>query len=287
MKHAYLIIAHHEPNVLKALLMSLDDERNDIFLHIDARSQELFAQFRDFLPKKSRLIVLTDRIAVHWGDLSQVEVEYKLFEKALQEGPYKYYHLLSGVDLPIKSQDHIHHFFQRHAGKEFVGFWNGTAHQKDLHRKVYRYYLFTQYQKEGSPLVHGCTAFLRNLFLAVQKITRYRRRHHMEFRKGYNWVSITHEFCSFLVAEKRKVMQTFKYTLCPDEIFVQTLLWNSRFKENLFNLEDASYGSMRAIDWHRGNPYVWQKKDEKELQNSEMLFARKFSDNYLFKVKDV
>ena len=29
MKHAYLIIAHNEPDVLKTLLLMLDDERND------------------------------------------------------------------------------------------------------------------------------------------------------------------------------------------------------------------------------------------------------------------
>ena len=28
MKHAYLIIAHNEPNILKTLLLMLDDERN-------------------------------------------------------------------------------------------------------------------------------------------------------------------------------------------------------------------------------------------------------------------
>ena len=45
MKHAYLILAHHEPEVLQLLLTSLDDARNDIFLHIDRRSKRLFARF--------------------------------------------------------------------------------------------------------------------------------------------------------------------------------------------------------------------------------------------------
>lgn len=89
----------------------LDDERNDVYLHVDARAVELFNQFKDFQLKKGKLIILKNRIAVHWGDLSQVEVEYRLFETALNNGPYTYYHLLSGVDLPIKTQDYIHEFF--------------------------------------------------------------------------------------------------------------------------------------------------------------------------------
>ena len=50
-------------------------------------------------------------IKVYWGDISLVKVEYLLFESALSHGPYAYYHLLSGTDLPIKSQDYIHAFF--------------------------------------------------------------------------------------------------------------------------------------------------------------------------------
>ena len=35
--HAYLIIAHHHFNQLKLLLTLLDDERNDLFVHIDEK----------------------------------------------------------------------------------------------------------------------------------------------------------------------------------------------------------------------------------------------------------
>lgn len=280
MKHAYLIIAHNEPDVLKTLLLMLDDERNDIYLHVDVRAVELFNQFKDFQLKKGKLVILQNRIAVHWGDLSQVEVEYLLFETALQNRPYAYYHLLSGVDLPIKTQDYIHEFFQKHAGKEFIGFWNEPSHRKDVYRKVYRYYLFTRYFKEGSVVIHGFTAFVRNVFLALQKVTRFKRKHDYEFCKGFNWVSITNDFCRYLIENKDNVMHTFKYTLCPDEIFIQTLIWNSPFRANIYDSSDVLNGSMRAIDWQRGSPYVWKESDMEELRTSPYLFARKFSSAY-------
>lgn len=37
MKHAYLILAHNEFAVLKYLLQSIDDDRNDIFIHFDRK----------------------------------------------------------------------------------------------------------------------------------------------------------------------------------------------------------------------------------------------------------
>lgn len=278
MKHAYLIIAHNEPFVLRYLLTMLDDERNDVFLHIDRRSTKLYSLFSEMQLQHARLFVLENRKAVHWGDISQVEVEYLLFETALKEGPYAYYHLLSGVDLPIKSQDYIHYFFQKNAGHEFVGFWWGKKHRRDLHRKVQRYYLFTSYLKEGSLCVHGATAFIRNMVLALQKAASYRRYKKGKFCKGFQWVSITQDLCEYLVMEKSRVFRWFCYTLCPDEIFIQTIVWNSKFRSRLYNSENVVLGSMRAIDWHRGNPYVWGEEDEETLLNSPCLFARKFSE---------
>lgn len=38
MKHAYLIMVHNQFYVLEILLKLIDDERNDIFLHIDKKS---------------------------------------------------------------------------------------------------------------------------------------------------------------------------------------------------------------------------------------------------------
>ena len=35
---------------------------------------------------------------------------------------------------------------------------------------------------------------------------------------------------------------------------------------------------MRYIDWKRGNPYTFEKNDYQLLIDSNMLFARKFSE---------
>lgn len=56
MKHAFLIIAHNEYPVLEVLLSMLDDERNDIYLHIDKRATELFQQIKKCQNAESRLL---------------------------------------------------------------------------------------------------------------------------------------------------------------------------------------------------------------------------------------
>ena len=283
-KHAFLLIAHNEPAVLQVLLRLLDDPRNDIFLHVDKRAHSLYAAVEKLQLQHATLHLLTSRMEVYWGDISQVEVEYRLFEEAFVHGPYAYYHLMSGVDLPIKTQDEIHAFFNRHAGKEFVGYWLDANHKRDVMRKVCRYHLYTKYSKGGPRWKHNGCALIRNTSLALQKVLPLRRNRHLEFRKGYNWVSITNDFCAYLLQRKEEVFRRFKHTLCPDEIFLHTVLWNSPFKDAVFSYDDPSYGSMRAIDWKRGkhgNPYVWREEDVDALMASPCMFARKFSEKYM------
>ena len=40
-RHAYLIMAHNEPEVLVRLLTDIDDPRNDIFLHLDTKFTDI------------------------------------------------------------------------------------------------------------------------------------------------------------------------------------------------------------------------------------------------------
>ena len=87
---------------------------------------------------KARLFVLKQRVDVRWGNLRQIKAEDVRFEEALKHGPYAYYHLLSGQDLPIKSQDYIHQFFDEHQGMEFVRINHGEEFEWDFRRKMMR-----------------------------------------------------------------------------------------------------------------------------------------------------
>ena len=279
MKHAFLIIAHEDYCVLEILLSMLDDGRNDVYLHIDLRAVELYERMVGWRMKNAGFYLLPERMNVYWGDVSQVQVEYLLFERAYENGGYLYYHLLSGVDLPLKPQDKIHEFFYRHQGLEFVGFCNGDAHERDIKRKVGRYYFFTKRIKDKTWPYHQISSFFRNMMLNLQKPMGYPRTLEWQFKKGWNWVSVTHRFCGFLLEHRQEILKRFKYTLCADEIFLQTLLWNSEFRDKLYCADDPEKGSLRKIDWRRGSPYVWTENDWDELVSSDAMFARKFSSS--------
>ena len=75
MKHAYLIMAHHEFEVLGKLVQALDDERNDIYIHFDKKVKN----YPLLKTKYTNLYILQKRTDIRWGHISQIKAEYALF----------------------------------------------------------------------------------------------------------------------------------------------------------------------------------------------------------------
>lgn len=252
------------------LISSIDDERNDIYLHIDAKVKTL----PEVRTEKAELFVLENRVDANWGDVSLVEAEYALFEAAYNsKTEYSYYHLLSGVDLPLKSQDYIHDFFDKYAGKDFIGYTELSPSPKTV-RKVCRWHLFPRQFKSKSILIRG----VRALFLVFQEVFGIYRNEDIKegIKKGSQWVSITNGLVELLLSKKEWALKTFSHTFCADEIFVQTICWNSPFRENIFCTEDDGKGCMRLIGWKDGCLYDWSVDELPTLKESPALFARKF-----------
>lgn len=273
MKHAYLVIAHNEPEILLALLTFLDDKNNDVFLHIDSKADNLYEKIKQQYKGKKNIILLSHRMDIRWGGTSQMLLELSLIKFALNYGEYSYIHLLSGVDLPIKPLSYIYNFFENSGRKNFIGF-HQVGEQMD---NVNYHHLFIEHLKDKNPLVKVLLAIVRRSVIKLEKYFGFKRKYPYEIRKGPQWFSITQEFATFLISQENQILKIFRYIPCCDEIFMQTIIWNSHFRRTLWDVDDEYRGCMRAIDWNRGCPYVWQKGDFEELKSSEMLFARKFS----------
>ncbi len=273
--HAYMIIAHNQFELLEKLIKALDDERNAVFVHIDAKVKDFDFEHFKALPERSRLVFTEKRIDVTWGDSSQVETEMLLIKTAVENedinNPFDYYHLISGVDFPIKSPDYIHSFFKENDGKEFVHFTD--IHDSTVAENRLRYYHLFRGKR------NTLTKSLSQLFLRFQKLLKVNRLKNAGItpQKGCNWFSVTGGFMHYVYDRLGEYERLFKNTYCADEVFIQTALINGPFKEKLFmpECEDNHFACLRLIDWKRGNPYVWTAADFDEIKASECLFARK------------
>ena len=273
MRHAYLIIAHDNYQQLRVLLQQLDDERNDIYIHIDRKSTTLSIEMLGGVVKRSGLYFIEQPISVFWGDYTQIQCELLMLETAIAKGTYSYYHLLSGICMAIKSQDFIHDFFQKNAGKEFVSLYNEQLTNRVRYRYKY-YYPYMRFLKNPKAKWTRALMAASSLTQKVAGVNRIRKSKGIIFGFGANWFSITERFARYVIGRKTWIEETFKHTLCADEVFLQTLLLNSEFAENVYS-NSVGDNSMRLVDWNRGRPYVFRENDIGEIMSSPMLFARK------------
>lgn len=109
---------------------------------------------------------------------------------------------------------------------------------------------------------------------------RTRKSGATEFQYGTNWFSITHGFAKYVIEKKEWIKMTFRNTRCGDELFIQTLVVNSPYRDQLTEIafEDNYMSCLRFIDWKRGKPYVFRLENYDELIESPYLFARKFDE---------
>ena len=64
MKHAYLIMAHNEWDMLNKLIQALDYPNNDIYLHIDKKAD--LKKVNIYKTKYSK-VFLQKRMVINWG----------------------------------------------------------------------------------------------------------------------------------------------------------------------------------------------------------------------------
>jgi len=261
-----LILAHSNPDMLKRLIACLDYPSNDIYIHWDARSGAI-----PFIKADCSKVCFTPRrVRVYWGDFSVVEAEYQLFNTAHESGPYQYYHLISGVDLPIKPQDSIHKECNEKEGTEFIGYAN--ASETEIKWRVNHRFLFPHLLKSRNIIVKG----LRKISINFQDFWGLNIKKG-EFKKGSQWVSVTDAFVGYLLSKEEEVRKIFRGTFCPDEMYKQTLCWNSSFRNKLYNISDEFEGCRRFINWVSGELKDISIEDLPKMKTSDRWFARKFA----------
>lgn len=284
MRHAFLIIAHNNWWQLKQLIQLLDAQNHDIYVHIDKKSKSFREEFFLRSASKSKVYFFQE-YEVFWGGFSQVQVELFLFEKAYQR-QYDYYHLISGADLPLKSNWEVDAFFEKNKGKEFI-LYDDEKLKNDpeiLRRTKYYHFLQNYRRRYLQKWKNEFFTFWERVSLVIQIVLHINRVKDLDWtiKYGSQWVSITNELVEELLKHRKKIEKVFYCTNCADELFIQTIAYNCGFKNRIYYPDHGMQGNVRFIDWTRGqngNPYTFKNQDYHILQTNKNLFARKFSES--------
>lgn len=204
------------------------------------------------------------------GGYSQIKAEMALIKASLNSTTtYRYIHMMSGTCFPIKDKEFVYNFFIGKDG-QFVTL-ELEERGKESYKGRFEFYHFFQDRCIRNEKNFWST--LNNGLVRVQKMFRIKKHVDVRIYHGSNWFSITYDAAKYVVDREKEIKKLFEYGCFVDELFLQTILMNSKFRSSIIE------NNLRLIDWNRGDPYVWTVTDFDELINSDCLFARKFDEN--------
>lgn len=271
-KHAYLFLVYKKTYVLEKTLQLIDDERNDIYIHVDAKSESFDFEICRQLVKKSKLTFI-DRMPCFWASYSLLAAMLSLLKAAGAAFDYKYYHLLSESCMPIKSQDYIHS--QMFSGDKDYLETTEITWDTSVWNKFYYFFTETPYYRT-SRFVKGISRILFVLLQRICFVDRWRGCHGKTGEKirpqwGWQWFSLRNETVRMLLSKEDYIKQHFEKTHVPDECCIPTMIYN-------FGNPEEIAPSKRNILFD-GKPSVITLEDYDRLMQSDDFFARKFDEN--------
>jgi hypothetical protein len=280
MNIAWIISAYRLPELLIRLVDRLDHAGSSFFIHVDAKTNEReYRAMTEPLANRSNVLFL-ERHECWWGDFGHVRATLKGIRALIESGrPFDYISLMTGQDYPLKSTDAIAARLAEDEGRVFMQasrlpnpHWTegGLDRIEHWHFRVGRKPLSFPGSPFRPPLAN-------TLWSLPARLLRLRRRFPAGMEPwggGSYWcmpADCVRHVDSFVRANPDFV-GFFRYVHEPDEIFFQTIVMNSPFRDRVAN------DNLRFLDWDADgdHPEVLTMHDLERLVRSDSLFARKF-----------
>jgi hypothetical protein len=265
MKQVFLIAAHKDPAQLNALVEQLRDDDFLIYVHLDAKG----AIDPAGVHPAARLV--GERVAVHWGCFSQVQATLNSLRQIVAEVPdFDKVLFLSAQDFPLLSNPALKAALDGLRGHELLD-TVAIGRAPGQWAADYRYRYFYR-PDAGLPLRLAC--WLANRAMRACGIARRLPRGLAPYG-GSSWWALSRDCVCELLARVRRepgLLRFFRSVSCPDEMFFQTLVMNSRFGERVLA------ENFRYIQWpEQGarNPKILDEHDFERIAASKAHFCRK------------
>jgi hypothetical protein len=261
MRQVILIHAHRDLGQLNALVAQLLDVDFLIYVNVDAKS----AIDVSALHAAARLV--QPRIAIHWGQFSQVEATLHSMRHVLAEvRDFDKLVFISAQDAPLLPNRRLKHELAALAGGELIdcvpagpGGWDCAE----------RY----QYFHNGGPLAAPAFRVL-NRAMRLCGVQRAMVNGWQPWA-GSSWWALSRGCVEAIVARAAAdaaLLRFFRRVDCPDEMFFQTVVMNSPFRQRVL------HNNFRHIQWTAGStrsPKVLDAADFGRIAAAPAHFCRK------------
>lgn len=264
---AYLIMIHKNGKQAMRLLNAIYHPDNIYIVHVDARSpkglHDLFQGVSDTLPNVHVLAPMEVNRCM-W---SLMDVQLEAMQVLQRFSNWEYFINLSGQCFPLETQETIMNHLSLNRGNHVHVF----QESQPAYQEEYTIRQRNAYLEQGGEIHKWSEA---RMLLSEWSEGKY------QFHFGSNWVILMRDFVKFLLESDtaREVREYIKYCFIPDESYIQTVLLNSKYRDQ----ELLPYKRFICFQNNDDHPEVIQTAtfgDYLVYGNHGCFFARKFDDS--------
>ena len=253
-------------------------EENIVLIHVDKKSN-----IEDFLFLKAKNVhFIENRISILWGNVSQIISTIELMKYSLK---YEYFFLLSGDDIPLRSNKDLNNFLYKNIKYDFIHYQDGkTPYINPEDRVKYNYPSFFFLKKKTFYIR------LKKFFVYTFKDVFYKNKLFNDYKinipklyKGTNWFGLkksTIVYISEYISNNPWFLDLFEKSVCGDEIFFHSII---KANDKIIIFDNPNYGhkALRYIDWVSGPEYpkILNEEDSSNMKKSNYFFARKVHED--------
>lgn len=277
---------YHQPRLLRRTLKVLEKDNHHFFVHVDAKSRDYHA-FEEAVSGIGNVHLIRPRIKVYHASISQINAILALLKAALDDdADFDFYHLISGQDYPLRSNEQFDRFFEQ-TTHSFMYFDTG-----DFLRSMQ-----SEYRRCVDEFHFNNTHCLYSRIYERLRLGRLlrpfcRRKPINGLYGGWDWFTWNHATATFVVDYLREhpdYLRRFNHTASPTEHLFSTLL-----HPHTEQLGIEPQNPLRYVSWHphrpiqtNYRPYNLNELDFESVVNSTCFFCRKIDERESGRLMDM
>jgi hypothetical protein len=283
---ACIVLAHRGPEQVALLLSTLRHPQVAVYLHVDLRAR--LAPFTRALWEAGvGEVALLPQRATRWGGAELVDATLDGLARGVADG-CDYFVLISGQDFPLRPVAEMVAFFEVEATRSYMHHFNlptPSPHWRLGGRDRTDFYTYSLLGRRATCIPRGVDiGFLSwkgrvlNELLRIRSAFKPPRRFPPYLRPfgGLQWWNLSRDAADYVlrfVNEHPDYRRYHTHTLCPDELFFQSILAGTDFAGRHEIVNDP----LRFMVWPEGgqHPRTLRADDLPAMVQSGKLFARK------------
>lgn len=271
LKIVYLISAYKLPTQLVRMVESIWHENDMYLIHVDKKSPPaVMDTITKGLSSKKNVIFLP-RHRCYWGDFGHNDATMEGINYVIENKiAFTNFVVMTGQDMPTHSLAKTRQNIKNtKSSMEYSSLPTKNWHNGGMDR-VQNYHFWIRDRHYSLP----GSIFKRRAQKLLAQVSGDKTED-IKFYGGSSYFQIERplvEYIHKLLKDQPYIERFFRNTFISDEVFFQTILLNSKYKNSITN------DSKRYVDWTDPVeiPKIFRKKDLSVIKKSNAIFARKF-----------